>query len=480
MSMEHHPTIWINVTTSANWHRPAVGIVRVERELRDNLRKLYPVGQFKECIWTGNGFAEIETSSFDAPSSDQTAGDIQFRSMETGEPMYLLPVLPKRQAIISIAQGALSLAPARLRPMLDRTIRGCRVPIVKAINAMALRRARKRARLNQIAQPASILVAPDTLESQYANLTHPFNTGDVLISVGLDWSYPFYKFFYFLRTREQMKIVTCCYDLIPVLYPQYCVGEVAALFTSYFLDIADGSDLVLCISKQTEKDLLEMIDRTGGRRVKTRVFPLGDNVPSGGGEISLAVEELASQPFILFVSSIERRKNHEVLYRAYHLLCKEGKRSQLPKLVFVGMPGWGVGDLLKDIELDPLTKGMIVQLNHVNDAELLRLYESSMFCVFPSLYEGWGLPVGEALSLGKAVLCSDRGSLPEVGGDLVRYCDPWNVRTWADEIFRMVADDAWRLGCEEKVKAHYKVKAWLDGAISVSVALDALNCFENP
>ena len=105
MSMEHHPTIWINVTTSANWHRPAVGIVRVERELRDNLRKLYPVGQFKECIWTGNGFAEIETSSFDAPSSDQTAGDIQFRSMETGEPMYLLPVLPKRQAIISIRRA---------------------------------------------------------------------------------------------------------------------------------------------------------------------------------------------------------------------------------------------------------------------------------------------------------------------------------------------------------------------------------------
>jgi glycosyltransferase involved in cell wall biosynthesis len=474
MSMEHHPTIWINVTTSANWHRPAVGIVRVERELRDNLRKLYPVGQFKECIWTGNGFAEFETSSSDAPSSDQTAGDIQLRSMETGEPMYLLPVLPKRQAIISIAQGALSLAPARLRPMLDRTIRGCRVPIVKAINAMALRRARKRARLNQIAQPASILEAPDTLESQYANLTHPFNAGDVLISVGLDWSYPFYKFFYFLRTREQMKIVTCCYDLIPVLYPQYCVGEVAGLFTSYFLDIADGSDLVLCISRQTEKDLLEMIDRTGGRRVKTRVFPLGDNVPSGGGEISLEVEEVTSQPFILFVSSVERRKNHEVLYRAYHLLCKEGKRSQLPKLVFVGMPGWGVGDLLKDIELDPVTNGMIVQLKHVNDAELLRLYQSSLFCVFPSLYEGWGLPVGEALSLGKAVLCSDRGSLPEVGGDLVRYIDPWNTRSWADEIYRMATDDAWRLEWEGKAKLQYRARTWVEGAVSVGVAIETL------
>lgn len=475
MSMERHATIWINVTTSATWHRAAVGIVRVERELRDNLKKFYPDGQFRECIWTGSGFAEIETSSFDSCSSYEIAGDTQFRSMETGEPMYLLPVLSKRRAIVSIVQGILSLAPTRLRPIVDRMIRACREPIGKAINAIALRRSRKRASLNQIGQQNSTWETADRFESKYRDLTHPFNTGDVLISVGLDWNYPFYKFFYFLRTRKQVRIVTCCYDLIPVLYPQYCVGEVASLFTSYFLDIADGSDLVLCISKQSEKDLLELIDRTGGRKIKTHVFPLGDNLPSGGGDISLQVEEVASQPFILFVSSIERRKNHEVLYRAYHLLCKEGKRSQLPKLVFVGMPGWGVGDLLKDIELDPLTEGMIVQLNHVNDAELLRLYQSSMFCVFPSLYEGWGLPVGEALSLGKAVICSDRGALPEVGGDLVRYCDPWNVRAWADEMFRFVSDDALRLEWEGKVKAHYKFKAWLDGAISVRAALDSLN-----
>ena len=209
-----------------------------------------------------------------------------------------------------------------------------------------------------------------------------------------------------------------------------------------------------------------------GKKSQDTRLPLGDNMPSGGGEISLEVEEVASQPFILFVSSIERRKNHEVLYRAYHLLCKEGKRSQLPKLVFVGMPGWGVGDLLKDIELDPLTKGMIVQLNHVNDAELLRLYESSMFCVFPSLYEGWGLPVGEALSLGKAVLCSDRGSLPEVGGDLVRYVDPWSPRAWADEIFRMAIDETWRLESEQKAKAEYHLRTWAEGAMSVKDAID--------
>lgn len=100
-------------------------------------------------------------------------------------------------------------------------------------------------------------------------------------------------------------------------------------------------------------------------------------------------------------------------------------------MVFVGMEGWGVGELLKDIELDPLTRGLIVRLNRVSDAELRVLYEAARFCVFPSMYEGWGLPVGEALSMGKVVICSNRGSLPEVG-EVVRYVDPRNPQAWAD------------------------------------------------
>ena len=102
------------------------------------------------------------------------------------------------------------------------------------------------------------------------------------------------------------------------------------------------------------------------------------------------VQAATKQPFILFVSTIERRKNHEVLYRAYHLLARQGTIESLPKLVFVGMPGWGVGDLLKEIELDPLTRGMIIQLHHVSDGELSYLYKKALFCVFPSLYEGVG------------------------------------------------------------------------------------------
>lgn len=460
------PTIWMNMTTSANWQRPPVGIVRVERSLCAEFEKMYGA-RFRCCIWRDGTFVEWSSKSGAEQSVPASAPTEESKPQAVSTDLPLMfPLLSRRQAAAVLAQGFLSLMPASFRPFLNRVMHGLRPRI-----AYLLRRPRLRRWLDRTGRPVAMAAVPTRPLSRSKQTL--FSPGDVLISVGLDWGHDFYKDFYFLRKEQQVRVVTCCYDLIPVIYPQYCVGEVAGIFTSYFLDVADGSDLVLCISKQTEKDFLEMLDRTGGAKPKTHVFPLGDNVPvANTEEISPAVREICREPFILFVSTIERRKNHEVLYRAYHLLCAEGKRDELPKLLFVGMQGWGVGDLLKDIELDPLTRDLIVRLNHVTDAELRALYDAAKFCVFPSLYEGWGLPVGEALSLGKAVLCSDLGSLPEVGGDLVRYVDPWNTRAWADEIFRMATDDVWRSEWGLKAKEEYQLRTWAEGAMSVKDAID--------
>lgn len=462
------PTIWMNMTTSANWQRPPVGIVRVERSLCAEFEKMYGA-RFRRCIWRDSFFVEWSSQASVEQNSPVSgvAEESEPQAVSTDLPL-MFPLLPRRQAAAAVAQGFLSLMPASVRPLLNRILHGLRPRIARLLRMPRLSRW-----LARTGRPVAMAAVPAPQLTRSKQTL--FSPGDVLISVGLDWDHDFYKDFYFLRKEQQVRVVTCCYDLIPVIYPQYCVGEVAGIFTSYFLDVADGSDLVLCISKQTEKDLLEILDRTGGAKPRTHVFPLGDNVPvANAEEISPAVREICREPFILFVSTIERRKNHEVLYRAYHMLCAEGKRDQLPKLLFVGMQGWGVGDLLKDIELDPLTRDLIVRLNHVTDAELRALYDAAKFCVFPSLYEGWGLPVGEALSLGKAVLCSDRGSLPEVGGDLVHYVDPWSPRAWADEIYRLATDDAWRSEWEEKGNAQYRVRTWAEGAVSVGAALDTL------
>lgn len=463
------PTIWMNVTTSANWQRPPVGIVRVERSLCAELEEIYGE-RFKRCIWRNGVFVEwAAESNIEKDGSRHQQKQLKKASQnDVGLPL-MFPLLPRRQAMIAVGQGLLSLMPNRVRPYANRFLYRLRPRLVKLLTGSWFSRFKERFR------PKGSLPAKSVQAQSTSGKSKVFSSGDILISVGLDWDHHFYKEFYFLRKEQGVRVVTCCYDLIPVLYPQYCVGEVAGLFSSYFLEIADGSDLVLCISKQSEKDLTEMLDRTGGARPMTHVFPLGDNVPvAESEEISSAVKEICKEPFVLFVSTIERRKNHEVLYRAYHLLCQEGKRDRLPRLIFVGMQGWGVGDLLKDIELDPLTRDLILRLNHVTDAELRALYDAAIFCVFPSLYEGWGLPVGEALSLGKPVIGSDRGSLPEVGGDLVRYVDPWNPRAWADEIYRMATDEVWRAEWEQKAKTQYQVRTWAKAASSVVNAIQSI------
>ena len=223
-----------------------------------------------------------------------------------------------------------------------------------------------------------------------------------------------------MRKRLGLKLITCCHDIIPVLYPQYCVADVARQFKEYFTRLLWSSAGILCFSEQSKRDLTWFSNSIGAPDRPIRVVRLGDTLHDKDGKVSEDIAQIGSSPFVLFVSTIERRKNHEVLYRAYHHLCAAGHRDKLPKMVFVGMPGWGVAELMKDLELDPLTHGLFIQLYHVSDIELDFLYANASFCVYPSLYEGWGLPVAEALVHGKAILCSNRGSLPEVGGDLVK------------------------------------------------------------
>jgi glycosyltransferase involved in cell wall biosynthesis len=363
------PTIWFNMTTSAGWDRPPVGIVRVELELCAALSALLGPQRLRECVWQSDQFVARTASDGSTPG----------------------PV-----------------------------------------------------------------------------------AGDILLTMGLDWDQPYPSRFYALSQEQGLRIITCCYDLIPILFPQYCVGDVALRFKEYLNLQIWGSAAVLCISENTRRDFVSHCARIGAPLRPTQVIALGDTLPAADGHISAAVRELLAQPFLMYVSTIERRKNHEVLYHALRLLCQSGRRNQLPRIVFVGMQGWHVGDLLHDIANDPLTQGLIVQLHDVNDAELHMLYSQAKFCLYPSIYEGWGLPVGEALALGKAVLASDQASLPEVGGDLVRYLSPWNAQAWADAITEWLTKPDIVVALEQRVAREYRVRSWRDTAQSVLQLIEQL------
>lgn len=413
--------VWMNVTTSVNWNRPAVGIVRVERELFKALSTILG-DRLRPCV-----LADGKLVPYSGPiGPDGQAAPSEADAFVWPDPSYEFP-------------QSVTLDPVSV----DRTV----------------------------SRHAPIRIARTKPEDG-------IGFGDVLISVGLDWDWESQRLdaiLYDLKTKKDVKVITCCYDLIPVLFPQYCVGDVAAKFKEYFTNLTWSSSAMLCISQQSEADYRALSAELGMPWIPTKVMPLGNKLPEGGDDVSAQINSICEDRFALFVSTIERRKNHEVLYKAVHILAERGELDPKFKLVFVGMPGWGVSDLLKDIELDPLTKDHIVQFHHTNDAELRRLYESCEFFVYPSFYEGWGLPVAEALALGKFVIASDRGSIPEVGGDLVEYVDPWNSSAWAAALFKYWNDTELVRARASRIQQEYHPAHWDETASAVMDLVDAVS-----
>jgi glycosyltransferase involved in cell wall biosynthesis len=149
-----------------------------------------------------------------------------------------------------------------------------------------------------------------------------------------------------------------------------------------------------------------------------------------------------------------------VLYQALRLMRESLPEESVPLLVFAGKPGWGLNDLMTEMALDPVTRGHIEILHGASDAELAELYRHAVCCLTPSHYEGWGLPVAEALGHGKVVLASNTSSIPEIGGDLVTYLDPLNPREWARAMEEQMTNPDARAAHEAAVRNGYRPHAW--------------------
>ena len=145
-------------------------------------------------------------------------------------------------------------------------------------------------------------------------------------------------------------------------------------------------------------------------------------------------------------------------------MIEKGCRKEIPDLYFVGMEGWGVSDLIKDVLYDPLLQGKIKILGRLNDDELESLYKRAYFVVFPSFYEGWGLAIIEAFLYGKFVLASDRGSLPEAGAGFAECIDPYDVNLWAEKILYYSRNPTEVKRREALIKSEWRPLKWSETA----------------
>jgi len=446
--------IWLNITTLAHWNRPAVGIVRVESECAK-----YLLGQH-----------EIEAHFFVYNKATQ-----QYREIPAAQVRKLLsPATSKQRQIIKAHPTTLSSAKNRIKQVLF----GVNM-LPKVLNdlywvtlTLLRRQYRKyflipryyaRQRLHNWQLKHGLKQQLSHAHPELTDSMAEFLPGDHLLSMGLDWDYLDLPDLYRLKKEKQLQVGFVCYDIIPVLFPHLCVFDVANQFGRYFVDVAWAADHIFCISQNTQADLTHFLVKAGAPVPTTSVIRLGDNVPQEEvkrSELSPVVQNLIQdEHYVLFVSTIERRKNHETIYRAIRRLVEQGEKN-LPQFVFVGMPGWGVNDFLQDLAKDPLIQGKITLLHNVDDQELNVLLKHCLFTVFPSLYEGWGLPVAESLAFGKFCLASNTSSLPEVGGDLVEYIDPWDVPTWAQRLQYYCQHPEAVTFKEQQIKAQYESRLW--------------------
>jgi glycosyltransferase involved in cell wall biosynthesis len=203
------------------------------------------------------------------------------------------------------------------------------------------------------------------------------------------------------------------------------------------------SDFIITVSEFTRREVIEFF---GWPADKIKAIPLGvDNVfkPHSAAETEAVLQALGLQHdgYVLCTATIEPRKNISRLLAAYALLPAT-TRARWP-LVLAGGDGWNDDTLRKQIQ-QAEQAGWLQRVGYVDDAALPALMAGARCFAFPSIYEGFGLPVLEAMASGVPVVTADIASLPEVAGDCALLIDPYDVNALHAALDRALHDDPWR------------------------------------
>jgi glycosyltransferase involved in cell wall biosynthesis len=218
---------------------------------------------------------------------------------------------------------------------------------------------------------------------------------------------------------EGVNFVDLFYDLTPVLDAGHST-HLRPLFERYLALLSDCANRVPAISHSSRNDLVNYCQQRNWR-----VPPgVATGLPSGLAHLAPTNQEPENSldPYVLMVGTIEARKNHLLAFNVWQRLVEKHGPGAIPTLIVVGKKGWNADDFLETLQKSNNLNGKIeLRTDSVTDEELAQLYRDAQFTIYPSDYEGWGLPVTESIHAGTPVVAANNSSLPEAGGDLTCY-----------------------------------------------------------
>jgi glycosyltransferase involved in cell wall biosynthesis len=389
--------IFVDVTQLAHWQGRLTGIPRVMHELSARFAER-PDGNYVFIMWNPRRRRFYEANIEQVLLRGKATADPvpqTVKDSRSGKTKLLVPLkmLEKRSKNVQKA-----LYPARRTLHLMRT---------KSFNELHFR-------------PKKIVM----------------QKGDLLFVMWGEWGDKYFTRALVDLHGRGIRLQQIAHDMLPVTAPQYS-GHSSSNLKRYALAIYPLCDCIVTVSQSTKHDVVSWLKQQAVTVPDIEVIRLGDDfsltkakTPRGKAFVRSGVH---GKDFIVCVGTIEARKNHVLLYYAYKLAIE--KHIQLPKIFIIGRLGWKAEDIYELITKDPAINKQMIILHNTTDEELVWLYEHCLFSIYPSMYEGWGLPVAESVSRGIPCIASNTSSIPEIAGDLLDYFSPVS----SDECLRVIA-----------------------------------------
>ncbi|WGZ90468.1 MAG: glycosyltransferase family 1 protein [Candidatus Thiocaldithrix dubininis] len=306
------------------------------------------------------------------------------------------------------------------------------------------------------------------------NIAVFFQKGDIYFDLDGSWGDPLSRWDLYKNLKKiGTRIINLHYDAVPILYPHCSHPTTLLRYIEHFFAAITFSDCFIAISEAVKRDLAEICRKIQYRLPRTIVVPLAGNFSTSNKKIESISREMQNfcleKDFVLCVGTIEPRKNYNLILENISLFEKLDLR-----VVIVGKEGWESKTIIDELVFFTQRKNSSLKwFSHVNDSELVWLYEHCKFYLNTSLYEGFGLPVSEALLYNCKVVSSSRGALPEAARGEALLFDPNNKEDFINNILIACRENTNLIEKNQKVLG--KIYTWLDVSMQIEQILAEYN-----
>ncbi len=250
-----------------------------------------------------------------------------------------------------------------------------------------------------------------------------------------------------LHALKTVRRFTTICDLIPILFPQYFEERESEYLRTIVANVTP-EDWYLCISEASRNDFLNHATNADPERVLVVYPAAGDHLgpqkdPQQFARVVQRYDLREGRPYFLGLSTLEPRKNIRRTIRSFAELIAAGDADEAD-LVLAGPRGWDFDSVFEELDAHAAVKDRVRLIGFVAEEDLAVLYSNALAFVFPSLYEGFGLPPLEAMRCGTPVIVTNRSSLPEVVGKAGVLIDPEDGAALSEAMRKMYADSEYR------------------------------------